>query len=141
MLAAAQVINAIASRLLAQSLGTGGVRTSRTWPWSEAELPACRVFAADELVTAVTQEPINQHQLQVDVQYTCLATADLDNAMHALAESGLQLLFAGALPYGLQLTGISRQTTTEGESAVGQITLQLQCLYFVAPDAPQTIIS
>lgn len=141
-LAAAQVVDALAARVAAQAgLGAGGAKTSRAWPWSESDLPACRVTAADELVQQVTQEGLNQHTLSVDVQYTCRATADLDDVMHALAASGLPLLFASPVPYGLQLTGIARDIATEGEAAVGRITLQLQVVFFAAPQAPQTIIS
>jgi hypothetical protein len=142
-LAAAQVVDALAARLAPQALGAGGVKTSRLWPWSEDELPACRVFAADEPVEAVggIAEVINRHELSVDVQYTARATADLDDALHALAEAGLPLLFAAPVPYGLRLTGINRNTTTEGEAAVGQITLQLACTFFVSPAAPHVILS
>jgi hypothetical protein len=101
-LAAAQVVDALAARLAPQALGTGGVRTSRLWPWAEAELPAVRVFAADEQVLPTTVgESINQHTLGVDAQYTLRAAADADDAMHALAEAGLALLFAAPLPHGL----------------------------------------
>jgi hypothetical protein len=139
-LAAAQVVDALAARLVPQAgLGAGGVKTSRVWPWGEEDLPAVRVFAQDEAVElATTGEAINQHTLAVDAQYTVRATADLDDAMHALASAGLALLFAGALPHGLQLTGINRETATDGEAAVGRITLQLRCTYFVAPGAPET---
>ena len=140
-LAAAQVIDAIAARVAPQAgLGTGGVRTSRAWPWAEAELPACRVFAASEDVELVAEDPINAHSLGIDVQYTVRATADLDDAMHALASAGLVLLFAAPLPHGLQLTGIQRELATEGEAAVGRITLQLSTLFHVAPAAPDTLI-
>lgn len=140
-LAAAQVVDVLAARIAAQAtLGAGGVRTSRTWPWAEADLPACRIYAVDEQAELVTQDGIYAHTLGVDVQYTVRATADLDDAMHAQASAGLALLFAGALPYGLQLTGISRDTATEGEAAVGRITLQLSTLFHVAPAAPETIL-
>lgn len=141
-LAAAQVVDALAARLVPQAgLGAGGVKTSRVWPWGEEELPAVRVFAQDEAVELATAgDPINQHTLAVDAQYTVRATADLDDAMHALASAGLALLFAGALPHGLQLTGINRETATDGEAAVGRITLQLRCTYFVAPGAPETLL-
>ena len=49
-LAAAQVVDALAARVAPQAAVSGRVKTSRTWPWSEAELPACRIFAADERV-------------------------------------------------------------------------------------------
>lgn len=141
-LAAAQVVAALAARLGSQAtLGAGGVKTNRTWPWAEEDLPACRIYAVDEQVDLATQEGINQHVLAVDAQYTVKDTLQLDDAMHAQASAGLSLLFAGVLPYGLQLTGITRQTATEGEAAVGQITLQLRCQFYVAPAAPETIIS
>lgn len=141
-LAAAQVVDALAARIAAQAnLGTGGVRTSRTWPWAETELPACRIFAADEAVELASQDGVHQHSLTVEVQYTCRATADLDDALHARASSGLALLFAPTVPYGLQLTGISRQLATEGEAAVGQITLNLSALFYANPAAPDTIVS
>jgi len=141
-LAAAQVVDALAARLAPQALGAGGVRTSRLWPWAEAELPAVRVFAADEQVEISTiGEQINRHTLAVDAQYTLRAVADADDAMHTLAEAGLALLFAEPLPHGLQLAGINREAATEGEAAVTRITLQLQCVYFVAPAAPGVILS
>lgn len=141
-LAAAQVVDALAARLAPQSLGSGGVKTSRLWPWADAELPAVRVFAADELVEASTiGETINRHVLAVDVQYSLRAASTADHAMHALAEAGLALLFTEPLPHGLQLTGISRDTAGDGEAAIARITLQLQCTYFVAPAAPGVILS
>jgi hypothetical protein len=141
-LAAAQVVDALAARIAGQAnLGTGGVRTSRTWPWTEADLPACRIYAADESAELAAQDGLHQHTLGVDVQYTVRATADLDDAMHARAASGLALLFAPTVPYGLQLTGISRQLATEGEAAVGQITLHLNALFFANPATPETIAS
>lgn len=141
-LAAAQVVDALAARLAAQAgLGTGGVKTSRAWPWSEAELPACRVFAAEEVVAgSALGGDINQHVLAVEAQYTVRATADLDDAMHALAAAGQALLFAPTVPYGLQLVGIQREMAAEGEAAVGRITLQLQTTFFVAPSAPESIL-
>ena len=139
-LAAAQVVDALAARVAAQAAVSGRVKTSRAWPWSEAELPACRVFAADERVEPADISGINQHTLLVDVQYSALAVADIDDALHALAASGQTLLFAPVAPYGLQLTGIGRQLATEGEAAVGQITLQVAATFFVHQAAPETII-
>ena len=140
-LAAAQVVDAYAARVAPQAALAGHIATSRTWPWSEAELPACRVFAADEVCTPAQIDGANQHDLSVDVQYTARATADLDDSLHALAAGGLALLFAGTPPYGMALSGISRQLATEGEAAVGQITLQLRATYFVHPAAPETLLS
>jgi|GEM_PF-2514268 len=140
-LAAAQVVDALAARVAPQPALSGHVATSRAWPWSEAELPACRVFAVDEVCTPTHIDGANQHDLSVDVQYTTRSVADLDDAMHALASAGLALLFAATPPYGLELSGISRQQATEGEAAVGQITLQLRATFFVHPAAPETLLS
>lgn len=142
-LAAAQVVDALAARIAAQpNLGAGGVKTSRAWPWSEDDLPACRIFASDESVEEVTIDAgTNQHTLQVDAQYSARAVADLDDTLHALAASGQALLLAGNPPHGAQLTGIVRELASEGEAAVGRITLQLRCTFFVVPSAPETILS
>lgn len=139
-LAAAQVVDALAARVAAQAAVSGRVKTSRAWPWSEAELPACRVYAADERVEHLDVNSINRHTLLVDVQYSALAVADLDDTLHALAASGQTLLFAPTAPYGLQLTGISRQLATEGEAAIGRITLQVAATFFVDQAAPETIL-
>jgi hypothetical protein len=140
MLAAAQVVDALAALVNAQAAVAGRVKTSRTWPWAEDQLPAARVFVSDEVAAPVTMDGVHEHRLAVDVQYTTRAVADLDDAMHTLAADGLTLLFAGTPPYGLSLSGISRETATEGEAAVGRITLQLQCLFHAAPSAPETIL-
>lgn len=139
-LAAAQVVDALAALVNAQAAVAGRVKTSRTWPWAEDQLPAVRVFVSDEVAEQVTLEGIHAHRAAVDVQYTARATADLDDTLHALAAGGLALLFAGTPLYGLSLSGIARETTTEGEAAVGRITLQLQTLFHVAPSAPETIL-
>lgn len=140
-LAAAQVIDALAARLVPVAATAGRVYTSRAWPLDEASLPAWRVTAADEVVEPASIDGINTHRLDVDAVATVRATADLDDAMHALASGGLPLLFAAPVPYGLQLTGIGRELATEGDAAVGRITLRLRALFFVAPAQPETILS
>lgn len=141
-LAAAQVIDAIAARLAPMAATGGRVYTSRAWPLAEAGLPAWRVTAEDEAVAnAGVAEPFNEHTLSVAARCFARAAADLDDALHALAASGLALLFAGTVPYGLQLEGIQRQLATEGEASVGVITLRLRATYWVNPATPETIIS
>lgn len=142
-LATAQVVDAVAARVAAQAgLGAGGVKTSRLWPWAETDLPAVRVFAGDEEVqlAAIDPTPINQHRAEIDVQYSARATADLDDALHALAEGGLPLIFAAPIPYGLELTAITRELPQEDEATVGRITLRLAATFHVAPTAPATFL-
>lgn len=140
-LAAAQVIDALAARLVPLAATGGRVYTSRLWPLAEADLPAWRVTAADEVAEQSSLEGINVHRLDIDAAATVRAVADVDDALHALAAGGLPLLFAAPAPYGLQLLGIGREITTEGEASVGRITLRLQALFYVNPAQPETILS
>lgn len=141
-LAAAQVVDAVAALLVPMDATDGRVYTSRTWPLTEADLPAWRVIAQDERVDGATLSGnLQQHTLQLDAQATARSVADLDDALHDLAAAGLTLLFAGTPPYGLQLTGISRDLGAEGEAAVGRITLQMQATFFTSPLAPEIILS
>lgn len=140
-LAAAQVIDALAARLVPMVATGGRVYTSRTWPLAESDLPAWRVTAEDESVAPAMTEPVNEHRLQINARAFVRATADLDDAMHTLAAAGLALLFAAPVPHGLQLDSIVRQLSTEGEAAVGVITLRLRTTFWVDPAQPETIFS
>lgn len=139
-LAAATVVDALASRLAPMPATGGRVYTSRAWPLAEADLPAWRVTAEDEQVTPESLDGVNTHSLVVSARAYARAAADLDDTLHALAASGLAILFAGTPPYSLQLDSIERQLATEGEAAVGVITLNTRATYFVAPSAPETIL-
>jgi hypothetical protein len=141
-LAAAQVIDAIAARLVPMTATGGRVYTSRAWPLAEASLPAWRVTADDEQVSpAAVTEPVNEHALDINARAFTRSVADLDDALHALAASGLALLFTAPVPHSLELQGIQRQLATEGEAAVGVITLRLRCTYWVNPATPETLYS
>lgn len=140
-LAAAQVVDALAAKLVPMPATAGRVYTSRAWPLTEALLPAWRVTAEAEQIEAAMVDGINQHSLTVQARAFTRATADLDDALHALAASGLALLFAGTPPYSLQLESIDRQLATESEAAVGAISLSMRAVYFVATATPETIFS
>lgn len=140
-LAAAQVIDALAARLVPLAATGGRVHTARLWPLAESDLPAWRITAADEVAERSSIDGINAHRLDVDVAAYVRATADADDAMHALAAGALPLLFAAPVPYDLQLLGIGRDITTEGEAATGRITLRLQALFYTQPALPETILS
>lgn len=140
-LAAAQVVDALAARLVGNTSAGSRVYTSRLWPLTEAELPAWRVVAAQE-----TTEPLDlqtqhyQHLLTVDVRAYARATADLDDTLHALAAAALSALFAAPPPYGLVLQGIDRRMTEEGEAALGELTLRVQADYQTVLADPETIL-
>jgi hypothetical protein len=141
-LAAAQVVDALALRLTLVALSGGRVFTSRLWPLVEDELPCWRVTAETEDVELATiDDALNVHNLEVSAAGYVRATADIDDAMHALASQGLAALFAGTVPYGLQLTGIERDPVTDNEAAHAAIRLRLSTQFYVRPSAPETIVS
>lgn len=136
-LASAQVVDALAARV-ATLAPAGGVHTSRNWPLDT--LPAWRVFAADEAVADAMMSGVNEHTLEVEVQGTAHAVADLDDALHTMAAAALTALFAPPAPHQLQLAGIQRRLATEGEASVGRITLRVRATFYVDPSAPETIV-
>jgi hypothetical protein len=140
-LAAAQAIDALAARLVPMPATGGRVYTSRAWPLDEASLPAWRVTAADEAMERAGLDNLHRHTLQVEATAYARVAADLDDTLHALASSGLALLFAATAPYDLAGTGITRAITQQGEATVGAITLHLQATYYAHPSAPETILS
>lgn len=140
-LASAQVIDALAARLGPVALSGGRVFTSRTWPLTEADLPAWRVVAQDEpVVRQYVGSTVNEHTLTVDCVGVVRAVADLDYAMHALAAEGMTALFAEPVPFQLQLESIKREPSTEGECAVGTITVSLTARFAVDQTAPETLL-
>lgn len=140
-LAAAQIIDALAARLVPVAATAGRVYASRAWPLDEASLPAWRVVADDEVAERVGLDGVHLHRLDIEATAYSRVVANLDDTLHALASAGLAALFAGVVPYDLVCAGIGRAITQEGEASVGAITLRLQATYYVNPAAPDTIIS
>ncbi len=148
-LASAQAVDAVAALVRNASGMSARVHTGRTWPLEESELPAWRVLAGAESIEAATIGfPAAQtHELDVEAQGYVRAVADLDDAMHALAENALKELFKTAstaslapLNCAVQLAAIRRDLVTEGEAALGRITLFLRVRFVTQSNSPQTIV-
>ena len=86
-------------------------------------------------------EGINQHALLVECAGSVRDTADLDDALHVLAAQAMPLIFAAPIPFGLQLERIDRAMATEGEAAVGVITLSVRATFYVAAADPAITLS
>jgi hypothetical protein len=149
-LAAAQVVTVLAARLDALPAYTGRVFTSRRWPLADADLPAWRLYATDEAVARVAiGANVNRHQVEIAVVGHVAATADLDDALNAMAADASAALFEVTAPttidelapYALQLLGIRRAESAEGEAALGTVTLTVQAEIFVDAAHPETILS
>ena len=141
-LAAAQVIDAVASRISGATACGTNVFTSRAWPIGEDILPAARVTAGSENVTEeALSTNIGQHLLDIEAEFYVRAIANLDDVMHAIVVDALPAIFAEPVPYGLSLLGIDRQMSKQGEATVGSITLRLQAMFYMIPSQPETILS
>lgn len=147
MLASAQAVAAVA--VLVTSAGQGTAHTSRTWPLAESDLPAWRVVAEDEEVSAqgVGFPAKQQHELEVCAYGYARATADLDDVLNGMAAGVLSKLFESRaaaqlspLKCSMNLKRIGRDMVNEGEAAVGRIALTLQVRFLTANNAPETIL-
>lgn len=139
-LAAAQVVDALAARLVPVALSGGRVYTSRLHPLEEVDLPAWRVTADAEDVEISHIDGTNVHTLLVECSGYVKATADVDDAMHNLAAQGLTATLATPPLYGSQLQNIERETTQEGQAQVGVIRIRIATQFYVRPEAPETIV-
>lgn len=152
MLAAAQIIAAIAARLTGLPTAGDDVFTSRAWPLAEKDLPAWRVVAHDEDVEPITVHgpALEQHTLQVELHGFVQAVSAIDDALHALAAEALTAIFSTTPPADLYtdikpklqvtLRRIERTLTKEGEAAVGLVLLTLRVVFRVKANAPETLV-
>jgi hypothetical protein len=149
MLASAQVVAAIAALVTTAAGMTGRVFTDRVWPLSADELPAWRVVADGEEIdpTGVSFPATQLHELTVLCKGYVRATEAVDDAMHTLAADAIAAIFATSLTTRLSplncttaLTRIERDMETEGEAAIGRITLALRVRFHTFNNAPETIL-
>ncbi len=141
MLAAAQVVQSVATRLGTVVLSGGRVYTNRNHPLTEADLPAWRVYMDAEDVTGAELAGVNEHIGIVNAEGYVRDVTAADDAMNALASQGCAAVFATTSAFGFQLQGIDREPTREGESATALVRLRVAARYFVAPSDPETILS
>ena len=138
-LAAEQVVQAIAARLAPMEV-TGLVLDMP--PIDEAELPCWEIAAEDEFIETVELGGMCQHTLTVRVSGYARQVDGLRAYLNnVLAVQGLALLFSKPVPYAMEPKAIRRRLLTVGEAAAGAIDIFISATYFVAPDAPETIIS
>jgi len=148
MLAAGQVVHAIAQRIPSAS-----VFTSRAWPIDVAELPAWRVTAeGEEVERAYVEAGTNTHTLSVECAGYARKVDSLDDELHALAAAAIAAIFdpdpqtvpdaLDALASRLQvnLARIDRAFTSEGQADVGRVIVTLTVDFAVDPSDPETIL-
>ena len=145
MLAAAQVVQAIADLLVAGATPAGArVYTSRAWPIDV--LPAWRVTAEDEEVQQISigEPPVNDHRLTVRMQGLCHADADLDDALHAMAAAACEAVFAEssvcAGKAGIGLARLERRMQEDQQASVGEIAVDVSANFQTLANAPETLL-
>lgn len=149
-LASAKVIDQIAANLVAGATGAATrVYTSRFWPLQEADLPALKVTAEDEVIEPQgISLPIRlQHELIVAVDGFVKATDDADDAMNTLAYEVLLALFgtdelANLDPLdavAMRPVQITRSIDETGPAQMGRITVRLSVQYWTASDQPENL--
>ena len=152
MLAAAQVLDAIAARITGLSLTGAHVFTDRAWPLTEATLPAWKVVSPDEDIEPLTIHTSGpqQHRLQIELQGYVKAAAGIDDAMHAIASQAITALFnepgtpdaLSALAGRVQLSQrrVERAMKSEGQAELGLIQITLRAEFSTLSNAPDTIL-
>lgn len=149
-LAATQIVNAIASRIPGSN-----VHTAHEWPFADTELPAWRVRrvpGGDVTPQTLARNTLQRHEIEIGCLGYVRAVDDLDAALDALATPAVAALFAAApqAPTDALDALISKievnlardvefGMTTEGEAAVGVVTVPLRVVFFTIASAPQTI--
>jgi hypothetical protein len=150
-LAAAQVVEAVADRLRAVPAWVSDkVFTDRAHPFEESELPAWRVYADEEEVetTGPTYPAREKRELVVLCEGVARDVDGLDAVLNnELAAPALASLYAtkaaaslSPLNCSMTTTRIERARATEGEAAVGRITLALRVRFHTFNNSPETIV-
>jgi hypothetical protein len=149
-LAAAIVIDAVATRVRAVTGWSARVFTDRAFAFDDTQLPAAKVMAGDEVIGGQTVHAgaVQTHDLDIDVEIHVRAVTDLDDAMHNAAAAVLTKLHDNAAISALGAAGVQswRQTSTlremqaGGEAAIGVITLRHQARFCTLASAPETIL-
>lgn len=149
-LASSKVIDQITANLVAAATTAGArVYPDRFWPLTEADLPAIRVIAEEELVEVQSINlPMRQrHELLVNVDGYVRAVSAADEAMNDLGFQILDGLFstntlATLSPLescSMKLTGMRRGVGEGAEAAMARITVQLAVQFFTSSNEPQNL--
>lgn len=141
LVAAQQVVQALAARLVPMPATGGRVITSRTVTIEEADLPCWRVTYGNEDVTDRYINGADRCQLDVQASVYVRDVLALDEELAALMAAGQALLFAEPKPHGLQRDALVPDLVTVGEAAAGRLTLNLRATYVVNPAQPGTLLS
>jgi hypothetical protein len=149
MLAAEQVVQAVAALLMTVSGMGSSVFTDHPHPFPADQLPVWRVTDADEEIIAhgANFPARNTHELIVRCEGLRKNVETIRADLNAMAAAALTKLFAsrastclGLGNTAMVLARIERDTVAEGQATCGRVTLSLRVRFHTASNAPETII-
>jgi hypothetical protein len=140
-LAAAQVVDTLAARLVPMPATGGRVHIDLQRPLTDSELPAWLISALPEEVLPLAMDGTNEHNLVIVAKAVTRTTANRKDELDALAAAGLALLFAPPVPFGLQEERLEPNTPVDDEASAGAVRLLLRAKFFVHPAQPETLLS
>jgi hypothetical protein len=139
-LAAAQVVDAIAARLV-PTVTAGHVTADRFHPITTADCPWWKVFPLGDDIEASTDGATEKHDLTVECRGYVRAVSGGDDAMHALLASGLAAVHgAQAAQWSLQTISVQWQTLSENGADFGAVLLRLRATYYTDRTAPEAFL-
>lgn len=143
MLAAAQVRNDVASRLVPCALTAGRVFAGRYWPVTESEMPCWFVAIDQEDIQAdgLSWPGVQTHSLRLLAEGYVVDTDSLETTLDTLQSQGLQALFSAVNTYQLRCIGTRRRVAdAEGQSGrIGVLTLYLEATFLTVEGQPDTL--
>jgi hypothetical protein len=145
MLAAAQVRQLVAQRLLAVALTAGRVFEGRYHPAAENELPCwfVSIEPGEDIETEGISWPgLMTHRLRIRADGFAASTLDLETQLDTLQLQGLQALFATQPPFSLRCVGTRRRADDDanGGARLGALTLHLEAVFHGVEGEPETLI-
>lgn len=150
MLAAAQVIEVVASRVALAPDLAASTYTDHPWPFAVEELPAARVIAGTEEIgeQTINRSPVERHDLDVVVELRVQASEQLHSAMHAITAAALTQLHSNASVQALADIGVTcfrtnrieRRMDDEGEAKAGAVDIFLTARFFAGASTPEAIV-
>lgn len=145
MLAAAQVRQHVAERLVAVALTAGRVHEGRYHAAAESELPCWFVSIApgeDIQAEGLSYPRLLTHSLRINAEGYVASATQLETLFDTLQVQGLQALFADPPPFNLQCIGVRRRVDEDGNGAarLGALTLHLEATFRGIEGQPENLI-
>lgn len=145
MLAAAQVRQLVAQRLLGCALTSSRVFEGRYHPAAENELPCWFVSiepGEDIEAEGIAWPRLLTHRLRIRADGFVASATALETQLDTLQQQGLAALFGTEPPFNLRCIGTRRKVDDDGQQAarLGALTLHLEAVFHGIEGQPENLI-